>query len=82
LERIAQQIFERARQVLEQDDLLLPQMQAQVEDYCERLVAVSQERVKAMLEGYLSAHGEGLPEYSRRPGVYYFMKPEKVACQS
>jgi len=52
LERIAQQIFERARQVLEQDDLLLPQMQAQVEDYCERLIAVSQERVKAMLEGF------------------------------
>ena len=76
LERIAQQIFERARQVLEQDDLLLPQMQAQVEDYRERLVAVSQDRVKAMLEGYLSAYGEGLPEYSRRPGVYYFDLPD------
>ena len=75
LEQVAQQIYERARQVLEQDELLLPQVQAQVEGYRERLVEVSQERVKAMLEGYLAAHGEGLREYSRRPGVYYFDLP-------
>jgi len=47
-----------------------------VEDYRGRLVAVSQERVKALLEGYLSAHGQGLSEYSRRPGVYYFDLPD------
>ena len=75
LERIGQQIFDRARQVLEQDDLLLPQVQAQVEGYRERLVEVSQDRVKAMLEGYLATHGEGLREYSRRSGVYYFDLP-------
>jgi len=75
LERVAQQIYERARQVLEQDDLLLPQAQAQVERYRERMVEVSQERVQAMLTGYLAAHGEGLHEYSRRSGVYYFDLP-------
>ena len=75
LERIAQQIYERARQVLEQDDLLLPQMQAELERYRERLVEVSQERVRAMVAGYLAAHGEGLHEYSRRSGVYYFDLP-------
>ncbi len=76
LERVAQQIYERALEVLEQDELLLPQVQARMEDYRERLVEVSQERVKAMLFGYLAAYGEALHEYSRRPGVYYFDLPD------
>ena len=78
LEQVAQQVYERARHVLEQDEFLLPQMQnepVQMDAYRERLVEVSQDRVKAMLEGYLAAHGEGLREYSRRPGVYYFDLP-------
>jgi superfamily II DNA or RNA helicase len=76
LESLAQQIYERARQVLEQDDLLLPQAQVEMERYRERLVEGSQRQVRAMLAGYLAAHSEGLREYSRRPGVYYFDLPD------
>ncbi|MBN1316406.1 MAG: DEAD/DEAH box helicase family protein [Anaerolineales bacterium] len=75
LEQIAQRIYERARQVLEQDDLLMPQAQTRMQDYRRRLAETSQERIRAMLEGYLAANGERLNEYSRRPGVYYFELP-------
>ncbi len=75
LERLAQQIYQRAREILEQDELLLPQTQAEVEQYRQRLIEISQAQVKAMLGGYLAAHGESLNEYSRRPGVYYFDLP-------
>jgi hypothetical protein len=75
LERLAQQIYQRAQEILDQDELLLPQTQAEVEQYRQRLVEVSQTRVKAMLAGYLAAHGESLNEYSRRSGIYYFDLP-------
>ncbi|MCB0191467.1 MAG: DEAD/DEAH box helicase family protein [Anaerolineae bacterium] len=75
LDRLAEQIFERAKEILEKDDLLLPQTQAEVEQYRQRLVEVSQERVKAMLSGYLTGHGETLNEYTRRSGTYYFDLP-------
>jgi len=78
LEQIAQRMYERARQVLEQDDLLLPASFSPPTEPGEgtEVVELSQERVRAMLEGYLAAHGERLREYSRRPGVYYFDLPD------
>lgn len=77
LERVAQQIYERAQQVLERDDLLLPQAQAVATRAAEELVVISQERIKAMLAGYLAAHGEELHEYRGRPAVYYFDLPDR-----
>ncbi len=77
LESIAQQIYQRARQILEQDDLLLPQAQAEVAQYRQKLVEVSGSRLRTLVEGYLLAHGEQLHPYSRRPGVFYFDLPEK-----
>jgi hypothetical protein len=47
-----------------------------MERYRERLVEGSQRQVRAMLAGYLAVHSEGLREYSRRPGVYYFDLPD------
>ncbi|MFC2054326.1 helicase-related protein [Chloroflexota bacterium] len=76
LENIAQQVFERAKQILDQDDLLLPQMQAEIEQYRQKLVEVSQERIKTLLEGYLLANGEQLNEYTRKPDVFYFDLPD------
>jgi len=76
LEEVAQQIYARAQQILEQDDLLLPQAQAaetQARDY---LVEVSQARVQAMVAGYLAHYGLAFTEYSRRPGIYYFDLPD------
>ena len=77
LEHIAGQIYERARLILEKDELLLPQTQAELERFRERLAQDSQARVRAMLEGYLAGRGEELHEYSRRPGIYYFDLPEE-----
>jgi len=75
LEVLAQQIYERAKAILESDDLLLPQTASQQEDYRERLVEVSAERVRGLVQCYLETHGERLNSYARRPGVYYFDLP-------
>lgn len=72
LEKIGDQIYQRARQILDQDDLLLPHAKAEVDNYKQRLVEVTPNQMKAMLSGYLVANGENLHEYSRRPGVFYF----------
>ena len=82
LEQIAEQIYTRARQILDKDDLLMPQMQAQMDDYRQKLVDVSQDRLRSLLQGYLLAHGEQLQEYSRRPGVFYFDFPDEHATKT
>ena len=53
LEEIAEQMFLRARQIIEQDDLLLPQAQAQVEDYREKLVEISPQRLQTLINWIL-----------------------------
>ncbi len=75
LEAVAQAIYERALQVLQEEDLLLPQAQAHWQAYQDKLVADSQERIHALLESYLAAIGARLEEYGRRSGVYYFDLP-------
>lgn len=76
LEQMGQQIYERARQILEQDELLLPQAQAELNAYEQRLVEVTPERLRSLVSGYLAAHGEALNEYSRRTGIFHFDIPE------
>jgi len=83
LEALAQQIYERARAILEKDDLLLPQTIPPLSlpgrgaggEGRQRLIEVSAERVRGLLECYLEMHGEKLNAYARRPGVYYFDLP-------
>lgn len=75
LEQIGEQIFQRARQILEQDDLLLPQAQAELYAHEQRLVTIPPERLKAMLSGYLCAQGETLNSYVRQQDLYYFDLP-------
>lgn len=75
LESIGDQIYNRARQILDQDDLLLPHIQAEVDQYQKRLVEIAPNQIRSLLIGYLSSHSETLNEYSRREGVYYFDLP-------
>lgn len=75
LEQIGEQIYQRARQILEQDDLLLPQAQAELYAHEQRLVTIPPERLKAMLSGYLEAQGETLNSYARQHDLYYFDLP-------
>jgi hypothetical protein len=49
LEQVAEQMFQRAKQILEQDDLLLPQAQAKVDDYRQKLVEISPQRLQTLL---------------------------------
>lgn len=72
LESIGDQIYNRARQILDQDDLLLPHAQAEVDQYQKRLVEIAPNQIHSLLTGYLLARGEKLGEYSRRQGIYYF----------
>lgn len=76
LERLGEQIVNRARQILDQDDLLLPQAGAQAESYKQKVIEVSPDRIRSLVAGYLAAHGEPINEYSRKQGVYYFDFPE------
>lgn len=75
LEALAQEIYERAKAILDRDDLLLPQTIFQEEDYRQRLIEVSADRVRALVESFLEMHGEKLNAYARRRGVYYFDLP-------
>jgi len=75
LEALAQRIYKRAKAILEKDDLLLPRTVFQQENYRERLIEVSAERVRGLVACYLAMHGEQLKEYAGRPGVYYFDLP-------
>lgn len=95
LEALAQQIYERARAILEKDDLLLPSTplpppsppvppnvggpggrRGAGGEGRERLIKVSAERVRSLVECHLAMHGERLNAYTRRPGVYYFDLPD------
>ena len=76
LESIGDQIYNRARQILDQDDLLLPHAQAEIDQYQKRLVEIAPNQIRSLLTGYLLAHGEKLTEYSRRQGVFYFDLPK------
>lgn len=76
LEKMGEQIVNRARQILDQDDLLLPQAGAQVESYKQKVIEISPERIRSLVAGYLASHGEPITEYSRKQGVFYFDLPE------
>jgi len=76
LEKIGEQIVNRARLILDQDDLLLPQVGAQAESYKQKVVEISPEHIRALMVGYLASFGEPINEYSRKSGVYYFDLPE------
>jgi len=83
LKALAQQIYERAKAILESDDLLLPQTASPLSlggrgaggEGRKRLVEISAERVRGLVQCYLEVHGEQLDAYTRRPGVYYFDLP-------
>jgi superfamily II DNA or RNA helicase/predicted transcriptional regulator len=83
LEALAQRIYERAKAILESDDLLLPQAASPLSlsgreaggAGQESLVEISPERVRGLVECYLEMYGEQLDAYARRPGVYYFDLP-------
>lgn len=79
LEKVGEQIVNRARQILDQDDLLLPQAGVQAENYKQKVIEISPERIRSLMAGYLASHGEPINEYSRKPGVYYFDLPEDGA---
>lgn len=75
LEKIGDQIYQRARQILDQDDLLVPHAKAEVDNYQQRLVEITPGQMRSMLTGYLTANNESLHEYARRPEIYYFDLP-------
>ena len=60
---------------MDQDDLLLPHVQAEIDQYQKLLVEITPKQIRSLLTGYLAAHGEALNEYSRRQGIYYFDLP-------
>jgi superfamily II DNA or RNA helicase len=78
LEDLAQQIYQRAQAVLEGDDLLLPQSQTAAQEAQQRLLKVPPVQMRSLVVGYLAGKGQGLHEYARRSGVYYFDCPTAV----
>ncbi len=71
LESIGDQIYNRARQILDQDDLLLPHAQAEVDQYQKRLVEIAPNQIRSLLTGYLLAQGKNWVKQPT-PRIYYF----------
>ncbi len=72
LETVAQHIYESAKQILAQGDLLLPQSTFAEQNYQEKLLEVSADKIKCLVENELCLRGQTLHEYAKRKGIYYF----------
>lgn len=72
LESVAQLIYDKAKEILNKDELLLPQTTLNNNDYKSKVVELISEQTKALVNYYLLLQGKSLNEYSRKKGVYYF----------
>jgi SNF2 family DNA or RNA helicase len=72
LEEIAQEIYETAKQILEKDDLLLPQSTEDYVSFEEKIIEVSADRIKCLVKHYLQLQNKQLNEYVKQPNLYYF----------
>lgn len=75
LERLSEEIYQRAKQILEKDEILLPFTSVDVEDIEARIVDSPTRKIRLFVEAFLKTHGLELAEYRKRPGVYYFQCP-------
>lgn len=76
LDRLAEEIHHRARQILKKDELLLPFTLVDVDGIEARIVGFPSEKIRFFVAAYLKTHGLELAEYRQHPGVYYFKCPE------
>ena len=76
LESIAQQIYERARDIIRQGELTLPFTELQ-KDYSlsRRELEKTEEDARAVLTQYLKLHNQELYTYKGKEDVYYFDDP-------
>lgn len=76
LEALAQQIYQRAREIISQGQLLIPF--TKIEDkYTVSSRELERQRLQArrLMERYLQAAGRRLIPYKSKPGTYYFEDP-------
>ena len=73
---MAQEIYQRAREIISQGQLLIPFSESQ-EKYTinSRELERHRGRVKHLIERYLRTEGRELTPYRDKPGTYYFKDP-------
>ncbi|OCZ54245.1 helicase-related protein [Dehalobacter sp. TeCB1] len=76
LEKISEEIYQRAKDMIGKGELALPFSQLE-ENYNVSAWELEKkgEETKQLLEGYLSIFGASMQEYKGRSGVYYFDDP-------
>jgi hypothetical protein len=76
LEAIAQQIYERAKSIISDGQLLLPLSDTGGKStITPRDIEKRGERAKAFIERYLSLHNHSLTPYKQKKGAFYFDDP-------
>ena len=76
LNRLADEIYRRAREILEKDEMLLPFTSVDVEAIEAQIVGLPSKKIQLFIDAFLKTYGLELAEYSRHRGVYHFECPE------
>jgi SNF2 family DNA or RNA helicase len=72
LETIAQQIYEKAKEILNKDELLLPRTTLNHNNHTSKAVDLTSEHTKTLVNYYLLLKGKSLNQYAKKEGVYHF----------
>ncbi|MFC1592846.1 helicase-related protein, partial [Candidatus Omnitrophota bacterium] len=76
LEKLAHQIYLRAKEIINEGQLALPFTELEGKySTTKRDVEITTEKAKLLLEKYLLSHGSKLIPYKNKEGVYYFEDP-------
>ncbi len=76
LEIIAQQIYERAKKIINEGQLVLPFTELEGKySISKRDIEKKADKAKILLERYLLSNGSKLIQYKNKDGVYYFEDP-------
>lgn len=75
LEKIGEEMYLRAREILKKDEILLPFSAMEIREVESRLIGVPSTKVKRLLECFLRTNGLELSEYKDQPGIFHFECP-------
>ncbi|MCK5342197.1 MAG: SWF/SNF helicase family protein, partial [Candidatus Heimdallarchaeota archaeon] len=75
LNEIAEQMYSRAKEIIDSGDLALPFSDLDTSSVSRRELEKNSDMVKNLMESYLRAHDKELEQYKTKDHVYYFDDP-------
>ncbi|WNZ30026.1 MAG: DEAD/DEAH box helicase family protein [Candidatus Bathyarchaeota archaeon] len=76
IERITDEICDKAKEILQKDNMLLPFSDLDLGDLKEKITHFSPRKTLFLIDKFLMTHGRALVENQKVPGLYYFKCPE------